>query len=203
MFTEFEIETLIEIEEVKQATVTLREEFVKKEAPYLEISTLDFFSLVMMTPTVGIALANGSVSLWEEMSLNRKARKLSQGGGFLKKDPVSFALKFLIKKYDFWELKFLAVIRLAMEASFDIGHLEQAYDQDSKVTLSQYRREVLHAPYIFIRFLSSFFLEDDERIISPRDTNAVDHARLQEIGKKLGLHKIPLFHYFCATFEVE
>ena len=203
MFTEYEIETLIENETIQKATFELKKEFIKNEAPYLEISDQDFFSLVVMAPTVGVALANGSVSLWEEMALNKKARKLSKGGYFMKKDPVVFGLKYLIKQYDNWEDEFLRIIRLTMEESFDVASLEMDYDAAQTVTESEYRHEVLKAPYIFIRFLSSFFLDDDEDIISPRKISKVDFGRVQSIGEKLGLSKIPLFHYFCSTFKVK
>lgn len=80
MFTEYEIASMIEIPDIHEATMALKKDFIRNEAPYLEISDHDFFSLVMMAPTVGIALANGSVSLFEELALNKKARKLSKGG---------------------------------------------------------------------------------------------------------------------------
>lgn len=203
MFTEYEIETLIENEVIQKATFELKKEFIKNEAPYLEITDQDFFSLIVMAPTVGVALANGSVSLWEEMALNKKARKLSKGGYFMKKDPVVFGLKYLIKQYDNWEGEFLKIIRLTMEQAFDVSSLEKDFDSNKRVTESEYRDEVLKAPYIFIRFLSSFFLDDDEDIISPRKISKVDFGRVQSIGEKLGLHKIPLFHYFCSTFIVK
>ncbi|UXP31581.1 hypothetical protein N6H18_14610 [Reichenbachiella agarivorans] len=202
MFTEYEIETLIEIEEIAQATTALKKEFLKKEAPYLEISDQDFFSLIMMVPTVGIALANSDISFFEEMSLNRKARKLSKGGYFWGKDPVVFSLKFVIKNYALWEDKFLAVIRTCMERSFDIHAMEGSYDPRATITISQYRKQVLQMPYIFIRFLSSFFLEEDDSIFSTRKMDQVDYKRLLSIGEKLGLTTIPFFHYFCATIEV-
>ena len=50
-------------------------DFLKTEAPYLEISDEDFFSLVVMAPTIGIAMADGKITLFEEMALNKKARK--------------------------------------------------------------------------------------------------------------------------------
>ena len=203
MFTEYEIETLVENEAIKASNFELKKAFIKQEAPYLEISDQDFFSLVMLAPTVGVALANGSVSLFEEMALNKKARKLSKGGYFLKKDPVVFALKYLIKKYDEWEEKFLGVIRVAMESSFDIHSMERDFDPKMEVSQDDYRREVLKAPYIFIRFLASFFLEEDEDIISSRSMSRTDYERLVEIGNKLGLEKIPVFHHFCNTFKVK
>ncbi|WP_109830261.1 hypothetical protein [Reichenbachiella versicolor] len=203
MFTEYEIETLIGNEDLMTSTKSLKKKFLKQEAPYLELSDEDFFALMMMVPTVGVALANGSVSLFEEMALNKKARKLSKGGYFLKKDPVVFGMKFLIQKYDFWEKEFLDFIRMTMEKTFDIKKLEKDYDPNATVDVSQYRLEMLKAPYIFTRFLASFFLESDDDVFGPRKVNSTDFGRITSIGQKLGLDKIPLFHYFLNTFEVK
>jgi len=203
MFTEYEIESLIEIEKIKEVSFELQKDFVIKEAPYLEISNQDFLSLILMVPTVGVALANGSVSLFEEMALNKKARKLSKGGYFLKKDPIVFALKYVIKRYDMWGDEFLKVIRKIMEHSLDIQSLEKDFDKSAEISMAQYRREVLKSPYIFIRFVSSFFLDSDDDIFTKRNLSKVDHQRMVEIGEKLDLHKIPVFHYFCKTFDVK
>ncbi len=203
MFTEYEIDTMVENQVILNAASELKKDFIKNEAPYLEISDHDFFSLVMMAPTVGIALANGSVSLFEELALNKKARKLSKGGYFMKKDPVVYAMKYLIKTYDTWEDKFFNVIKLAMEELFNKKSLEGHFDSNTQFDYEQYKVQVLKMPYIFIRFLSSFFLEDDENIISYRSINKVDYGRLVEIGNKLGFDKVPLFHLFIQTFKVK
>ena len=202
MFTESEIETLSELEEIKTASFELKKDFIKTEAPYLEISDADFFSLVLLAPTVGVAMADDSLSFWEEMALNKKARKLSKGGFFLKKDPIVFALKYLIDKYDIWEEKFLAVIRIAMETSFDIKSLEENFDVNATVTQDEYKIEVLKCPYILIRFISAFFMDKDESIFGERELSAVDHQRMVDIGEKLELHKIPVFNHFCKTFTI-
>ena len=203
MFTEYEIETLVAIEEVQEANLELKKDFIKNEAPYLEISDADFFSLVMLTPNVGVALANGSVSLFEEMALNKKARKLSKGGYFLKKDPVVFALKYLIKNYEEWEEKFLKVIRIAMETSFDIKSLEKDFDHSEKVSFEVYKKEILKTPYIFIRFLSAFFMEDEDDIVNSFSLSETDHRELVDIGQKLGLENIPVYQYFQQHIKIK
>jgi hypothetical protein len=203
MFTESEVETLSELEKIKTASFELKKDFIKTEAPYLEISDADFFSLILLAPTVGVAMADDSLSFWEEMALNKKARKLSKGGFFLKKDPIVFALKYLIDKYDVWEDKFLAVIRIAMETSFDIKSLEENFDVNATVTQDEYKIEVLKCPYILIRFISSFFMDQDESIFGERQLSAVDHQRMVDIGEKLELHKIPVFNHFCKTFTIK
>ncbi|MFY0652224.1 MAG: hypothetical protein JXQ96_09335 [Cyclobacteriaceae bacterium] len=203
MFTEYEIETLITSDKVKDATTELKKQFIKAEAPFLEISDADFFSLIMLTPTIGVALANGSVSLFEEMALNKKARKLSKGGYFLKKDPVVFAQKFLINKYDQWEEKFLDVIKRSMDESLDMQSLRKDFDPNQDVDYEEYKREVLRTPYIFIRFVASFFMEEDEDIINNTTMSKTDHGRLVEIGEKLGLSDIPVFHYFQKHITIK
>lgn len=203
MFTEYEIETMVELPEVLEATQALKKDFCKNEAPYLEISDHDFFSLIMMAPTVGIALADGTVSLFEELALNKKARKLSKGGYFMKKDPVVYAMKFLLKKYDIWSDKFFNVLKVAMHVSFDMERLEKKkFDEEAEVTYPEYKKAVLNTPYILIRFIASFFLENDEEIISiNRHIGRNEYLQMLKIGEQMGLNKLPVFQMFCKTFD--
>ncbi|WP_421895089.1 hypothetical protein [Marinoscillum sp.] len=203
MFTEYEIETMVELPEVLEATQALKKDFCKNEAPYLEISDHDFFSLIMMAPTVGIALADGTVSLFEELALNKKARKLSKGGYFMKKDPVVYAMKFLLKKYDIWSDKFFNVLKVAMHVSFDMERLEKKkFDEEAEVTYPEYKKAVLNTPYILIRFIASFFLENDEEIISTnRHIGRNEYLQMLKVGEQMGLNKLPVFQMFCKTFD--
>lgn len=203
MFTEYEIDTLMEIPAVQQATAELKKDFIRNEAPYLEINDHDFFALIMMAPTVGMALANGSVSLFEELALNKKARKLSKGGYFMKKDPVVYSMKFLIKKYDTWCEKFFKVLDATMHASFDMKGMEKtSFDQAREVSYETYKRTVLNTPYILIRFIASFFLENDEDIISDkRHIGRNEYLQMLKIGEQLNLDKLHVFQMFCKTFD--
>lgn len=203
MFTEYEIDTMVKIPEVLSATQALKKDFTRSEAPFLEITDHDFFSLIMMAPTVGIALADGKVTLFEELALNKKARKLSTGGYFMKKDPVVHAMKFFLQKYDIWFEKFFDVLMVAMHTSFDIERLEKyPFVEEEEVTYDQYKMEVLNTPYILIRFIASFFLENDEEIISEnRHIGSKEYLQMLKIGEQLGLDKIPVFQMFCKTFD--
>lgn len=204
MFTEFEIDTMMEIREIQQETFELKKYFIKNEAPYLDISDHDFFSLVMMAPTVGIAKADGKVTLFEELALNKKARKLSKGGYFMKKDPVVYAMKFVIKKFEDWEDNFYDLLRKTMHATFDMSSLETSEKIPEEVTYEEYKREVLRTPYALIRFISSFFLENDEDIINSRRTiGKSEYLAIQSIGAKLDLDKILVFQMFVKTFDVK
>lgn len=205
MFTEYELESMVEIPEILEATQVLKKDFIKSEAPYLEISDHDFFSLVMMSPMVGVAMANGSISFFEERSLNKKARKLSKGGYFMKKDPVVYAMQFLIKKFDNWDNKFYALLKTAIETSFHYeGIKKEKIAESAAVSYSEYKKTVLRQPYILIRFIASFFLENDEEIISnERTIGKAEHASMVRIGEKLGLQEIPVFQMFCKTFTIK
>ncbi len=204
MFTEYEIDTMMEIREIQEATFELKKYFIKNEAPYLELSDHDFFSLVMMTPMVGIAKADGTISLFEELALNKKARKLSKGGYFMKKDPVVYGMKFVIKKYEDWEDNFFELLNKTMHKTFDMKALETNELPPDKVSYEDYKREVLITPYILIRFMSSFFLENDEDIInSKRTIGRSEYKAMQRIGEKLGMDKLRVFQYFMKTYDVK
>ncbi|MEM0940025.1 MAG: hypothetical protein AAGI25_09595 [Bacteroidota bacterium] len=203
MFTEYEIESMLDYPEVKEAATTLKREFLKEEAPYLEISDEDFFSLVVMAPTIGIAMADGNISFFEEMALNKKARKLSKGGYFMKKDPVVYAMKYLIKNYHNWSDRFYNVLKTTIQTTIQLDQLtKKTFDIAKEINYSEYKKAVLEAPYLLIRFISSFFLENDEDIInSDHKIRRTEYQRLLLIGEKLELDKIPVFQMFCQTFK--
>ena len=203
MFTEYEIESMIAYPEVLEATRTLKKDFLKTEAPYLEISDDDFFSLIIMTPTIGIAMADGKITLFEEMALNKKARKLSKGGYFMKKDPVVYAMKFLIKNYDEWQDKFFEVLKMTIKVTCGLdGMNKNPFDASQEVDYHEYREAILHSPYLLIRFIASFFLENDEDIINENHKiGKSEYEKLVMIGEKLDLHHLSVFKMFCKTFK--
>ncbi len=203
MFTEYEIETLMEYPEVQEATLELKKEFLKAEAPYLEIDDQDFFSLIVMTPTIGIAMADGNISLWEEMALNKKARKLSKGGYFLKKDPVVSAMKYLINNYYNWSDRFFEVLKITISSSCELSSQKTIlFDPEATIDYREYKKSVLEAPYILIQFIASFFLENAEDIINRNHKiGKTEYQRLLIIGEKLELDRIPIFKMFCQTFK--
>lgn len=206
MFTEYEIETIMAHSEVFEATKTLKKEFIKAEAPFLEISDEDFFSLIMMAPTVGIAMADGKISLFEEIALNKKARKLSKGGFFMKKDPVVYGMKFMIKNFDNWSNKFYNVLKLAIQSNCDFDKIEHTTDADysDNVDYNEYKKVVLASPYLLIRFIASFFLENDEDIINQNHKKGKgEYERMLKIGDELDLGKLRVFQMFCHTFNTK
>ena len=193
MFTENEIGALILDPNIREATEKLRAEFTEKEAPFLEISGHDFLSLILITPSVGIALANGSVSLMEEMALNKKARRYSKGGYFLKQDPVVNAMGLLIKNYATWSEIFYKHIKDLIEIMLDKEELMVSNIADEGITDEEYCVELLKAPYILVRCISSFLNNsDDEDLSVERKIAKNEYDRVHEILEKVGLINIPL-----------
>lgn len=203
MFTENEVAAIISKEEVRQKVIELKKDFLKSEAHYLEINEHDFLSLMIMTPTIGIALANGSVSLFEEMALNKKARKLSLGGYFLKKDPVVVAMGFLIKGYDKWNERFYTNLSDILWLLMDKDSLiEETSQIDESSANHEYSLNGLIVPFLFIRCLTSFFMSDeDEDIVKERTVSKVELEIIKDIGNKLGFDQIPFFQKFVTTFK--
>lgn len=194
MFTEYEVDLMIRNETVLQSIQQIKKEFCKTVAPYLEISDHDFLSLLFLTPTLGIALANENISLKEELDLNKKARKLSKGRYFFKKDPVVVAMQFMIKHYKEWEDRFIEVLKKVMNQFFDPEKVNVAIEAED---VQQYRRQVLHSPYILIRFIAAFFLEQDDHAFSGKSLSQVEYNKLLELGEKLGLSEMAVFKSFC------
>jgi hypothetical protein len=193
MFTENEIGALILDPKIKEATEKLREEFIEKEAPFLEITVHDFLALIMITPSVGVALANKSVSLMEEMALNKKARKYSKGGYFLKQDPVVNAMKYLIKHYDAWSEIFYDHIKSLISIMLNKDELMKSKIDSEEVTDEQYCVELLKAPFILVRFISSFLSgSEDEDLSVERKIGKNEYNRTIEILEKVDLIDIPL-----------
>ncbi|MEM7551405.1 MAG: hypothetical protein AAF363_17115 [Bacteroidota bacterium] len=203
MFTEYEVEVMIEDEIILEAIQNLKKDFIKKEARFLDISDHDFLSLIFLTPTLGVALANDDVNLKEELALNKKARKLSKGNYFLKKDPVVTGMQFCIKNYNYWEEHFLSVIRTVMDRTMNLEDAHEITKNAPLKNLSDYKKVILICPYILVRYICAFFLEEDEDIFTPRPIKKSEFDVLKELGQKLKIDHLPIFKGFCEfTFNV-
>lgn len=203
MFTENEIDALIKNEEILVATQKLKAEFIDTDAPFVDISDHDFLSLTLLTPSVCIARANNSISLMEEMALNKKARKYSKGGYFMKADPVVNAMGILIKNYDNWEDKFLAHLKFIGDLMLDKESLHSSPIKDLEITDEQYSFELLKAPFLLVRMLGSFLSNtENEDLAIERKVLQVEHDSIVKVLTKLDLIEIPLVKRHLTKFVI-
>ena len=204
MLTANEITVILEDQDVLEAVQKLKNDFRKKEVHYLDISDHDFLSLIMMVPSILISLSTGEISFMEEILLNKKARIMSTGDYYLEKDPVVHAMEFLIKGANEWENRFIEVIKLAMKKSFDRSLLLDANIDTSKISDKEFKKKLMNAPYIFIRFLHTFFWYDSNEDLSDiKRISKVEFEKVKEIGEKLELSKTVIFRKFLEYFDVK
>ena len=202
MITEYEIASIIENTSIKEEVSTLKKSFLKAESPLYKMNNHDFLSLILLTPHVGVALSNGSISLFEELSLNKKARKFSKGGTFLRKDPVVHAMNLLINSYEKWEDQFLVALKSVMYQTFEKDHL-LLKEEEENLPIEEFHHLVIKTPYIFVKYLKAFFLTEEDTITIERKISAVEYEKILFIGKKLELEHVAIFKMFCATFDVK
>jgi hypothetical protein len=198
MFNETEITILLKNKPVEKVVQQLKKDFISKEAPYLALSDHDFFALILLSPEVGIKNADNRISLAEELSLQRKARKYSKGGFFLSKDPVVDALKFLIKKFNVWENEFYSVINQCFHTLLKPDTI--ALINDAEIS---FEHKVMHSPYLLIRFISSLFLEKIEDIWNPGTIKKIEYDKIIEIGDKIGLNNYLIFKEFTSKYHLK
>ena len=198
MFSESEIAVIIENDSVQKTIDKIKTSFLEKEAKYLDISDHDFLSLIFMSTAIGKAMANDNISFGEEMSLQKKARKLSKGGFFLSKDPVADGMKFLIKGFKEWEQEFYQAINDIFHSLFDEQTIKEINDENLS-----YENRIMRAPYLMVRFISSLFLERDEDILNPGKIKKIEFEKIEAIGKKLGFDKLKVFREFLDRYEIK
>lgn len=203
MFSENEIVIFLEKAEVKKLVNEARKEFILHEARCMEISNHDFLSLIFMTPSLGIALANGNVSLMEELTLNRMARRMSKGDYFLKQDPVVHAMSFFIRHYNNWEERFLKIIKLVLDEHLDFEQVKLLEPAGYKDPVKRLTGVLLHVPFIMVNFLTSFLLHEETNISTRRCIFKLEYKKIVSLGDQLELSDLPVFKTFLETFTLK
>lgn len=201
--TEHEIKMLAGDEKILQAISDLKKDFIQAEAKFLEISDHDFLGLILLSPSVGVALANNTISFAEEMKLNKRARKASKGGFFLQKDPVVHAMKYLISGFDKWEDRFYDVVKVTINSCFGSKEKYQQFVKSSTASSGDFNKNLMTTPYILLRVVSTLFLDEDEDILKKRTVLSVESDKILEIGKKLDIADLPVFKQFFENLEIK
>jgi len=200
MITESELAALLRDSEVHRKIIALKKDLLRAEASFMDLSDDDFVSLVLMAPSVGITLANGTVSWFEEVSLNKKVRKLSRGSYFLKEDPIQVPFKYLLANFSEWENKFYELVQLIVFASLKKNKTVHDFIKNPANTTGNFHQDVLNAPFVIVRMIGFLFLEDNDDLFNTRFISEVELGKIKEIGIKIGLDELPLFRNFCESF---
>ena len=121
----------------------------------------------------------------------------------MKRDPVVVAMGFLIKHYDVWADKFYSHLRMVMAHTLNMEKLLDSKVNSVDVSDEEFCLEGLKSPFIFIRYLTSFFLDDEEEdLVAERNISRVELDRIMEIAHKLEFDKIPLFLKFTTKLKL-
>ncbi len=203
MLTDSELMILMQDQEVLSNAMNLKRDFLRHEPDFLDMSDDDFVSLVLLTPSVGVALANKSISLFEELILQHKARKLSRGSYFWKKDPIVKALDYLIANFDLWEDKFYDFLRVLIFSSLRKNQVVLASVSDPNSLTGDFNVDILNAPFILVKSLSFIFLSEDDDLMNDKVISRVEFEKVKHIGEKLGMGQLPIFKSFCDSFTVK
>lgn len=202
MLNQRELNILLEEPQTTKDLEALRIEFVKKAPQNQKISNMDFISLVLLTPSLGIALAHGKISFFEELSLNKKVRTLSNKSKLLKNDALFYALRYLKNNFSDWEDNFYQLIKLILYSSLKKNSLIWDTFQQQNASTNDLQIDILNAPYIFVKLMTFLFLEDGETFNNKRSIAKTEYEKIVEIGEKLELNNVPLFQQFCNGFDI-
>ena len=203
MFTEDQVNAILGFDGVNEKVEKLKLEFKESEVQLLDMINHDFLSMALLTPTIEMALANGSISLMEEMAINQKARKLSKGGYFLQTDPVVYTMKFYINNFNEWREKFYNLLTQVIKLTCDLGKLNVIQDHNEKIPEFEFEKNLLHAPYIFAQYMSTFFINDIEQTTIQKKISQIEYEKILEIGNKLKIDHFVIFKGFCQTFSLK
>ncbi len=201
MFTENEVGQLLEIPDVRDVVKRLHRTFQEEECEFKEISLHDFLSGMLMAPSIALAGIDGATSLFEELSLNKKARRFSKGGYFLQQDPVVKMVIRLQSRFQHWENRFFIGINKILKLV--IPEITAKEDSNSIDPEPEIYLAIMKSSYILIRFLETFFLPEGEELTSKRYISNLERQKIISIGDQLQLSEIESFRNFIKTFVVK
>jgi len=203
MLTENEVGQLIQIPEIRSIVQPIYQGFVEEEQQFQHLSLHDFLSGMLMIPSIALARVDGATSLFEELALNKKARRFSKGGFFLKQDPVIKLVGLLQERLDCWESRFLDGLNGIMKtitpeitSAGNSGVEQNNYPENMFLS-------VMKSSYILIRFLETFFLPEGEELTGHRTVSRDEYEKILNIGERLQLSGLYSFQNFTRTFEVK
>ena len=202
MLSENEVEQLISIPEVNEIVRQLYQEMAKEESAIQGIGIHDFFSGMLVSPSIAMARVDGATSLIEELTINKKARRISKGGFFLTQDPVVKLVGIMQNRWDIWESKLLGglskVVAFVTPEITEDASLKRPSDCGNSFFLA-----ILRSSYLLVRLIETFFLPEGEVITNTKVISKNEFQKMIDIGAQLKLDNVFTFQSFIKTFEVK
>ncbi len=196
-FDELEIAALL-----TNRTIQSQVQQLKAQWAFRDLDDGDFFALLLLAPAIGLAMANGSISLYEELALNKKARHFSKGNYFLRKDPIMEGMSKFINDFAQFEqpsYELLARVMANALARYPEVALRPA---QTEFDPPDFRAVLLNGPYVVVKMLGALFLNDEDLILQPRGISRTEYDKLVIIGQYLGLGNTEIFQAFCQTYTL-
>ncbi len=195
MLSEQEVGLLIEIPEVMRAVEELRQPYLKKSGCDM-ISRHDFFAGMLMIPIIDMALTDGNIGLAEELALNKKARRLSKGGFFIRQDPVVKMVELLVQQWEQWRDPMYQHLK-------EVIKTVMTHQIESDLQGKEMFKIMISSPYILVKILETFFLAEGDRLIDHNvELSLEEYHKLEEIAYKLSFDDNELFKAFLKDLAV-
>jgi hypothetical protein len=111
-------------------------------------------------------------------------------------------MSFLIKSYDKWEDEFFKVLKEILKLTFQQNTLLRTMLETGDISSQNLNKDLLHAPLLFTRMLTSFFMNRDDELIKSKNISKLQFETIKDIGHKLEFDRLPLFEKFINTYNV-
>jgi hypothetical protein len=181
---------------------TLQEQytaFCEEYPDFAKAKAEDFFTLALLGPSIAMALANGYISFFEELSLERKARSLCDSATI----PIlSRGMKHLIKNFEHWEERLYELIAIVLHGYTTQHPRVTALWSRSESLIGELEMDFMAAPYALVKMLSFLFLEDEEYMLNRRTISTLEYEKIKAVGEKVGLMPFPIFRAFMESYDV-
>ncbi len=164
-----------------------------------EIDAENFFTLALLSPSIAMALANGYISFFEELSLERKAKSLNKHGEMTN---MGKSIKFLITHFDDWENEMYQLLHLVFNAYTLRNDKLTAIWKDETYLTGDLETDFLTAPYALVQLLNFLFLEDEEEMLNRRIISDLEFEKIKAVGEIVGLSNFPIFQSFVNSYDV-
>ncbi|TAF33511.1 MAG: hypothetical protein EAZ57_10335 [Cytophagales bacterium] len=203
MLNDIEINTLLLDSVVEQKLIMVRGVLADVNESLQLIPIQDILAVVLISPAIGIALANGKVSIFEELSLEHKLKFLTRRRSLARTDLAFTAFSVVMGGFD--DLEDMLYDALKEIVNFSLNKQVEVKELLLKEDLSQMEWNVvaMNAPYFLIKMLKLIFFIDSQSNALEHTVLLIELEKIKSIGQSLELDQMPIFGKFCESFTLK